>query len=103
MTELHQITLEGTVDITVIETLYGEFEKVLSNNSPVAIDAGQVDRIDTAALQLIYTFREQIYDKGFELQWGALSENFLEISSLIGLTELLKLDSASDLQIQKDE
>lgn len=97
MTELHHIKLESTVDITVVETLYGQFEEILSSNGPVAIDAGQVERIDTSSLQLIYTFKEQIDANGYDVKWGPLSENFLEIASLVGLHELLELDSANDL------
>jgi len=95
MTELHQIKLGTTVDITVVEALYGEFEKVLGNKVSVAIDASQVERIDTSSLQLIYAFREQIAANGNELEWGPLSENFLEIASLVGLQELLELDAAN--------
>lgn len=96
MTDIHQVKLDSSVDITVVESLYGEFEKVLSSNGGVAIDAGQVERIDTSALQLIFTFKEQINSNGYDVEWSEMSESFKETAALVGLDELLSLESAND-------
>ena len=96
MTDTHQIKLDRIIDITVVEVLYSEFETVLSKNGGVAIDASQVERIDTSSLQLIHTFREQIRSNGYQLKWTSVSDNFFEIATLLGLDERLDLDSAND-------
>jgi len=57
----------------------------------VALDGRQVERTDTAALQLLLLFRRELAARGGSLSWTGVSEALHEAASLLGLTQTLEL------------
>ncbi len=58
---------------------------------PFRIDAGAVERIDTAGLQLLVSFARARSAAGGTMEWSATSEEFLRCAYRLGLSQLLSL------------
>lgn len=63
--------------------------------SAITLDGRQVERTDTAALQLLLLFRRELALRGANLSWLGASEALLEAASLLGLTQTLELPAAA--------
>lgn len=57
----------------------------------IVLDGRAVDRIDTAALQLLLLFRRERDARGGACDWDGSSAALNEAADLLGLTPLLKL------------
>jgi ABC-type transporter Mla MlaB component len=63
--------------------------RLLEHAAPVTIDAGRVERVDTACLQLLTAFVRDRRSAGREVTWRAPTAAFLESVTLLGLGSLL--------------
>lgn len=61
----------------------------------VTLDGRQVERTDTAALQLLLLFRRELALRGANLSWLGASNALLEAAGLLGLTQTLELPAAA--------
>lgn len=61
----------------------------------IALDATQVERVDTAALQLLVLFRRELDKQGGTLHWHGTSDALNEAAGLLGLAQLLNLPAAT--------
>ncbi len=61
----------------------------------VALDGRQVERADTAALQLLVLFRRELVASGGSLSWLGASHALSEAVSLLGLTQTLELPAVA--------
>jgi anti-anti-sigma regulatory factor len=61
----------------------------------IVLDGGQVERVDTAALQLLVVFRRELEASGGTLAWHGTSSALSEAASLLGLAQLLNLPAAA--------
>lgn len=65
--------------------------KSLFASVEVALDASGVERVDTAALQLLVAFRREAKARGMAPAWRNVSTVLREAASLLGLTNALEL------------
>jgi anti-anti-sigma regulatory factor len=61
----------------------------------VVLDASRLERIDTAALQLLVLFRRELESRGGALRWRGVNQVLVEAASLLGLELLLNLPAAT--------
>lgn len=61
----------------------------------IVLDGGQVERVDTAALQLLVLFRRELDARGGRLHWRGTSDALNEAAGLLGLAQLLNLPAAA--------
>ncbi|UJJ50158.1 MULTISPECIES: STAS domain-containing protein [Rhodanobacter] len=66
----------------------------LEHGASVVLDASQVERVDTAALQLLVLLRRELQARGGALDWRGASEAFNEAAGLLGLARILELPAA---------
>lgn len=66
----------------------------LEQGAGVVLDASQVERVDTAALQLLVLLRRELQARGGALDWRGASEAFNEAAGLLGLARILELPAA---------
>ena len=66
-----------------------------SASSEVVVDAGKVESIDTAALQLLVAFANSMRKESRTLEWRQTSTVFCEMADLLGLRESLGIVGAS--------
>ena len=57
----------------------------------IVLDGQAVERIDTAALQLLALFRREVVTRGGAVHWREPSEALHDAAGLLGLTTLLDL------------
>lgn len=61
----------------------------------IVLDGSQVERVDTAALQLLVLFRRELDARGGTLGWHGTSDALNEAAGLLGLAQLLNLPAAA--------
>jgi len=59
------------------------------------IDVSRLQKIDTAALQLLYQFHQQAQHDGIQIVWSVMSESFQDAISLSGLAFTMENQQAS--------
>lgn len=90
-----KITLEATLNIQTVGTLYDQFLKMLDSQNVIEIDASSVESIDTATLQLITVFKQAGIKLQKEISIDFPSDKFIEAAEILGLAELLEVDQAT--------
>lgn len=74
--------------------LHAELSGALQGGA-VELDGSRVERVDTAALQLLLLFRRAVDASGGTLSWRAGSTALNEAASLLGLAKILELPTAA--------
>jgi ABC-type transporter Mla MlaB component len=65
--------------------------KLVDSPQCVVLDAGNIERIDTAALQLLCAFVRDRRARGLQVLWRASSAALLDAATLLGMKSLLGL------------
>ncbi|MDE2157220.1 MAG: STAS domain-containing protein [Xanthomonadaceae bacterium] len=60
----------------------------------VKLDGREVERVDTAALQLLTLFKREVDARGGTLSWTGTSDALDEAAGLLGLAKTLELPAA---------
>lgn len=92
MSDLLQIELAPIINLSRISTLKAQLDDAVSKNTDVALLGVNVEKVDTAALQLLAVFSEQVRAKGNTLSWIQPSEEVGNVAALLGLESALCLD-----------
>jgi len=74
--------------------LLGQLTMRLEHSAPVYIDAAKVERIDTAALQLLVAFFSERKARRCAVVWLECSEGLMRAAAALGLTTELALSQA---------
>ena len=74
--------------------LQAQLQEVL-HHGEIVLNAERVERIDTAALQLLVLFRRELEGQGGKLRWRGVNPVMGEAASLLGLEQLLNLPAAT--------
>jgi phospholipid transport system transporter-binding protein len=77
-----------------VSTLRATLLDCLSEQSPVLIDASEVEKVDTAGLQLLVAFAIDCMERGIVFGWKARSAVFDRSVKLLGLGALLESPGA---------
>ncbi|MBM7127926.1 STAS domain-containing protein [Dyella mobilis] len=59
--------------------------------SQILLDGGAVDRIDTAALQMLVVFQREAQKRGNTVNWAGASAPLHDAASQLGLAQILAL------------
>jgi phospholipid transport system transporter-binding protein len=59
--------------------------------SQITLDGTEVERVDTAALQLLVVYRHELEKRGHAMQWAGVSAPLYDAASQLGLTQTLAL------------
>ncbi|MBL1320564.1 MAG: STAS domain-containing protein [Methylophaga sp.] len=79
-----------TLGISGVGDLHTQILMELSEGHEIQFDVSQIERIDAAALQMIYA-----YSKEQTLEWNEPSEAFIRSAKLLGLAGLMNLEGDS--------
>jgi two-component system chemotaxis response regulator CheY len=97
---------EASLDIALVQTWHSRLQEVLALQQPVMLEAAQVERADTAALQLLCVFIQEATAQGVAVHWREPSPALRNAARLLDLTGYLSLpgklavdDSASMRQM----
>lgn len=89
------IACESTVDINIAGDLYAHLKNALENKHVVEIDASEVQRVDTAILQVLLAYSQEAKLHGLQLCWQGVSDAFRSAACLLGLELELALPEAA--------
>lgn len=79
------IVLGEELDIAQAGALHGTLTAALDATAPILLDGAQVQRLDTAVLQLLHAFVRSAHRRGLSVEWQAYSEPLAEGARLVGL------------------
>ena len=88
------VVLPPDCRIAAQAALKAELLGALEKGAIVVLDGSRVERVDTAALQLLVLFQRELQARGGTLDWHGASEAFNEAAGLLGLARLLELPAA---------
>lgn len=84
-----QCNIQGVADLKL------KLAASLTPGKPVGIDAGEVESVDTAALQLLVAFRRHSEAQSSTVSWVNTSAAFADAARLLDLDQHLGLEPAA--------
>lgn len=91
MAESTTYQLEKFSDISKAEVLHEKLESYLNAGASVEIDASQVERIDTSAMQVLISLFISMDKQHMQTQIINPSDTFLKAASMLGVSNFLRL------------
>lgn len=91
------VTLGGKATIVRVSELYKELLDAREKGNQIVINAQQVEQVDTAALQMLYSFHRLLKEEHGQMEWQDPSQNLINAATILGLSEQLNLPKA-DIQ-----
>jgi ABC-type transporter Mla MlaB component len=85
------MTLPAELGIDSVAALKGQLGKLVAEPAKVVLDAAEVGRVHTAALQLFCLFCRDRRAEGREVEFGRPSPALLSAAALLGASTLLQL------------
>lgn len=84
------------VGIADVGDFYATLLMSVAEGKSLNLDVSKVERIDGAALQLMYAYSKEARSHGHTLSWHSPSEAFLRSARLLGLSSLMNLENTTD-------
>ena len=88
------IQLDTMLTIRDASELLEELKQIDDAHQEIIIESEQVERVDTAALQLLLSFYLFATDAGKQVIWNKPSDVLCHAFELLGLKELVNIDAA---------
>jgi ABC-type transporter Mla MlaB component len=85
-----RVSMPADCRIADVGALHTQLRGALGS-SQIVLDGGAVDRVDTAALQLLVVFQREAKQRERQVQWAEVSAPLHDAASQLGLTEALAL------------
>lgn len=85
------IKLQSQLGIQIVSDLKAELETALASGEDIVLDASGVERVDSAALQLLVSLMQYAALKKCSVKWCEPSSVFLETVDLMGLKSALDI------------
>jgi len=89
------IKLNSAITIRDITELMDELNNINTDATELIFESEQVEKIDTAALQLLSGFYLFSIKSGKKITWNKPSEAFCHAAKLLGLKDIINLPSAA--------
>jgi ABC-type transporter Mla MlaB component len=90
-TLINEMVFGDVLDITMALEYYGQLKQYLNDNKKIVLNAGKIERIDGAGLQLIVAFIMEAKKLNLQVSWSGKSENFKKNADILGVSEKLAL------------
>ena len=85
--------LAADLGIEHADALKDDLMGALAANQPVVIDGASVERLHSAAIQVLCAFVRDRRSAGLEVQWGSTSQCLREAAELLGVERMLGLQA----------
>lgn len=90
--ETTMIDCGDTLGIAQVGDMYALLLRELAEGHAVQFNVSKIERIDTAAMQMIYAFSKEAVKLGHVLTWDGASEAFLRSAKILGLATLMNMN-----------
>jgi anti-anti-sigma regulatory factor len=77
--------------INHVEVLYHQITELLATGEDVVLDISEVEKADTAGLQLLCVVQKSLKKTDHKIAWQGQSEALSQTANLIGVNGFLKL------------
>lgn len=84
-----RVAFGAAVEISVTRILYTQLTPLLARPVALAVDAGQVERIDAAGLQLLFCLSQSAHQRAIPLRWHAVSPVVRQAAQRAGIDSAL--------------
>ena len=91
-----RLVLPVALDIEGSEELLARCRAAVAGEGVLAVDAGEVESVDTAGLQVLIATRAALAAAGRQLRWQRVSPALAEAARLAGATGALGLDGTAE-------
>lgn len=91
MSETTTFDLPANLTISVVEALHEELEPLLLQERDVTFNGQNVEKIDTAGLQLVLAFKQALGKRNLDFQWFKPSALISDSAQQLGLAQALGL------------
>ena len=89
MSDKTTVSLGSALDIMHASGLKERLAAALEKKSHIVLISDKVERADTAGLQLIYAFKQEVAAQNKEMSWQKPSDNLLAACEVLGMSEAL--------------
>ncbi len=90
--EVTVIECGEALGIADVGDLYAKLLIEVAEGHAIRFNASDIERIDAAALQIIYAYSKEAEKQGHALVWEAPSEAFIRSAKLLGLAERMNIE-----------
>lgn len=80
------------LDISQASGLHAALTKALQRKPPFVLDGSQIERTDTAGMQILAAFCHTVRHQKIEFRWHKPSINLLKSTELLGMHTLLGIE-----------
>mgnify|MGYP000379595428 CR=1 FL=1 len=80
------------IGVADVGDLYAKLLTELAEGNAVSFDVSEIERIDAAALQMVYAYSKEASKQGQQLTWITPSDAFMRGATLLGLAERLNIE-----------
>ena len=87
------VSFDAAVGIAEARALYATLGKLFPKQAAIVLHADRLERIDTAAMQVLACFCQAARQRGLAMTWQSPSAAFREAANLLGLASMLGLAS----------
>ncbi len=84
------------MDISVVTKFRALLLEALDSRQSIVLDASQVERADTAALQVLSAFVQDAGTQHQDVQWKDPTQALHQSAALLGLSDILHLQQVTD-------
>jgi anti-anti-sigma regulatory factor len=88
------IELDSAITIRDVSELLEQLNNISPDKNELVFEASKVERVDTAAVQLLSGFYLFAIDAGKKVVWNRPSEALCKAVELLGLTKVINMQSA---------
>ena len=93
---MSSITLPTALTIQSVSADHKDLiERISSIEAPVQLDAGSIEEIDTAGMQLLLALVNELNAQSLKTEWQSPSEVLIQTAATLGMSEALALPKAA--------
>lgn len=95
-TDLVEINCGDALGIADVASMYTKLLDTVAEGEQFKINVSDLERVDAAAVQMLYALKKELSDHGMDVVWTTPSEAFKSAIELLGLAERMNIVENDD-------
>ena len=87
---INDIEFGESLSIAQVGKLYGQLLTSIADEKAINLDLSQIERVDTAAIQLLYSFQRDAVAQGLVIIWSNPSKVFCDAVDILDVPALYR-------------